>query len=889
MQVGQTITGMSGTYYLRKPLGTPGLYGQAFLCTSVQEKDFVVKAIRADAPSDARKRLDDEAQTLSAVAAAEDIAGVHYAVRLIDRSAGSEPEAFIVMERATGVNVLDDILADVGDWNSGGLDELLTLRIMRAFADALCHVHQAQRLYLDMKIDNLFWDDDSDELRIIDWNVVGDLRESSSGVAGDWARFGARLYEMRTGQRIGIDRDGTMIGNGPNGPRWDALPAGIRTIISRALALGYSSDEQILNDLNRELEHTRLGASWDRLLSISEIADGNNAPPIDVLAPLSRAATIVNTLPPSGARSDALAQISRLERHANERQGRVAEETLKSAFRLLSTGNVSVALSQFQRAYQVSGQNDPRPRRGIWIAQIAAANPQAYAGVAKDLEEAVELLNLPQPSLGDLNSSMRRLNIVAEDVGTAPTFNYLQSEVRLKHTHVEKGAAAALARKAEFVELCREYPDLEAYFTQIEEERRTAARRVTADAQHAKFTAELAASREQVRAITLQLSYGERIKRYEALCQLLHTVDDLEAIKECGDLQAMIDDLRPINELNEIIAEAQNVRTNDLQNLEAFYRRVSATNLAPIANQLVEYSRMKAWAQLSTAIKHQQSEVLSALQQQSSALSGFKTSVEQISTLSHRLRAIEESLANAGDALPSRSQPVDPSAQTHLLTFLYEVNTIRDQIEAGLLSNATERMRRVRSQYVGSQMPSDYEQRIERRKKAADLACQRFDAAMNPGTEIDFNAAIEAYREMLRLWVDNGQFYQKGEMIIERVVESLGVAVSIPYTSVNVKLFQERAENINLFFKEVNDASKRTIDYQGDQVVINSLRDDMSKALHVMTALSDAFLKGHLHEKQLAGFRNAHAYLKQFKNAPSQLLKMLDVLAKSFGPMGRIS
>ncbi|MEO7911983.1 MAG: hypothetical protein ABIV47_20250, partial [Roseiflexaceae bacterium] len=164
MQVGDIIKGVKGeaanvAYLVMQAIGTPGLFGQAFLCRRTDDNSVaVVKTLRAGRPHTDRERFFQEATTLERMAEFEQRAGKHYAVRLLDHSDPDASETFLVLERAGGQNVLDDMLRQIVDWRHAPLDEQLALEIARHFAQALRIAHQAGICYDDMKLDNLFWD-----------------------------------------------------------------------------------------------------------------------------------------------------------------------------------------------------------------------------------------------------------------------------------------------------------------------------------------------------------------------------------------------------------------------------------------------------------------------------------------------------------------------------------------------------------------------------------------------------------------------------------------------------------------------------------------------------------------------------------------------------------
>jgi len=84
MQVGDIIKGVKGeaagiAYLVMQTLGTPGLFGQAFLCRRIDDSsEAVVKTLRAGRPHADRERFFQEAGTLERMADFEQRAGKHY-------------------------------------------------------------------------------------------------------------------------------------------------------------------------------------------------------------------------------------------------------------------------------------------------------------------------------------------------------------------------------------------------------------------------------------------------------------------------------------------------------------------------------------------------------------------------------------------------------------------------------------------------------------------------------------------------------------------------------------------------------------------------------------------------------------------------------------------
>lgn len=475
MQIGDIIKGARGEAYLViQALGAPGLFGQAFLCRRTDDSsEAVVKTLRAGRPHEDRERFLQEAATLERMAEFEGRAGKHYAVRLLDHSAPDVAETFLVLERATGQNVLDDLIRPIADWRHAPLDELLALDIARQLAQALRIAHQAGICYDDMKLDNLFWNaqQPDDPLRIVDWNVTSSVAER--GVAGDWARFGARLYELCTGERIGITRDGTLLGDGPAGARWQQLPEGLRDIISQALSLRYADDAPVLRDLRRESEQARMG--WPELLERATIADGEGQT-IDVLAPTARAERLLLALPADDpGRESALARCAELRQRAALRRGVASARALDYAIQSLARNEPKLAVERLQKAYAETGSRDPRPRRWLWVARFAAEQGQRYRAVRNDLEGAVQALNHDDPA-----SARAHLTAVSQADPDLPIADWLLAEAESQLAASNGAGANGIFKHEQLRAVLDQYPDLRAMRDELQQrhadhERRRAA------------------------------------------------------------------------------------------------------------------------------------------------------------------------------------------------------------------------------------------------------------------------------------------------------------------------------------------------------------------------------------------------------------------------------
>lgn len=516
MQLGDLISGSASAaagyaYLLIQPLGVPGLFGQALLARRTDTDELVVvKSMRADRPAEDRERFLHEARTLERLAEHEERAGRHYAVRLLDQSPPDAPEVFLVLERAAGQNVLEQIVDQVADWQHAPLDERLALEVAWQLAQALRIAHQAGICYDDMKLENLFWSAErpDDPLRIIDWNVTSELAERGT-VAGDWARFGARLYELRTGSRIGVDHAGTLLGAGPAGPLWQQLPDGTRDLIAQALGMRYADDEALLRDLRREREQARL--DWPALIERAQIADGAGQS-IEVRAPVSRAMRLLEALPPDHpARADGLAACADLRQRAALRGGQASARALESAVQSLARNEPRLAIERFQKAYADTGSRDPRPRRWLWLAQLAAEQPERFYSQRAGLEAGVAALGQGDPH----TAAARFAEVCLADPDLEPA-QQLRAEALALAAATGDELPAALGWLAQLNGASERFPDLQALRAELQTRHVDLQRRAAAQARErelwgaAQSALAAAAAAEHDEALDTALRHVER-------------------------------------------------------------------------------------------------------------------------------------------------------------------------------------------------------------------------------------------------------------------------------------------------------------------------------------------------------------------------------------------
>jgi hypothetical protein len=254
------------------------------------------------------------------------------------------------------------------------------------------------------------------------------------------------------------------MGEGPRGPRWQRLPAGIRAIIEKALSLAYQDDAVLLRDMEREQVQARM--TWADLLERATSADGAGKD-IEVLAPLSRAEPLIEQL----AREDpqrerALERCAELRERAETRRGVASTRKLTTARGLIGR-EPGFAAERLERLYAEASKLDPRPRRWLWLAEVAQQNSAVYKAYRADLEAAIVALDRDDPSTARTNFA-----VVEAPPDLAPLI-YLKDETEAMLQAKNGYLAEALKNLEKLQHLFGTYPDLRERKEDLEREQQT--------------------------------------------------------------------------------------------------------------------------------------------------------------------------------------------------------------------------------------------------------------------------------------------------------------------------------------------------------------------------------------------------------------------------------
>ena len=791
--------GEKAKYRSLHTIGNLGQYGQAYLCLDPTGQEVVVKKLHAGAPPDGPEVLEREATTLERVAAVEVQANVQYAVRLLDRGRDAMGQLrFIVMEQATGKNVLDDLVAPITDWQRAPLDEFLVLAIAWHFSRALALVHHAGLTYDDMKLDNLFWQPEQKQLRIIDWNVVRESEGRATAVPGDWARFGARLYELYTGERIGLSREAVVTGTGPGGPVWTALPDGVRAFITKALALGYADDNLVLNDLKRESDLLTLERKGDvqELIRKASVAEGQpQADAVAILAPVARVERRLRKEPQTPGIAQLLARCATLRSLAEAHQGRAAEGSFQKGLAQLSKQDFPAAKEVFEKAYKAAHELDPRPRRGLWLVQLAQEHRDLYqGGVQSDLERAVTLLN--EEKYEEAAGLLDRWKI------EVPPYQWLMFETAVR-VDVQAGRLAeAIARLStpEGTQLYERWTDLREFAADL-------IRRRTADEARRRAETEDRDLREKADQALAEARRAEvadaphlAIERYRvaltAMGQL--SLPDEEYLRW---LKRHLGQLSRQQELQAIERLAQTLDASNPDGLKQLAQAANAAlpdipsvlaSLLQQGRRLAEQAKEEAAAQILAEGKRLVENTL--IQGLASYKEDLRITVQtQTVTLGQRLGEIKDQVEGQTRVLDEKLDAI--KAPVVATGRSVEINELNRLIDAGVLGEALQKYNELQSKFNGdNQALTKAYQRILEQQNSAYTQIEAYRQAIK---QWDWREAADGFVAAIRYESDQPSYYAALAMTYPAVARCL-VAALKPQQG-QMSLLEEVAQTGPLF------------------------------------------------------------------------------------------
>ncbi|MEO1163295.1 MAG: hypothetical protein AAFV98_05870 [Chloroflexota bacterium] len=237
--------------------------------------------IKRPAPNDAPPiRAGQEVSISNERRALQRLSGHEVLTELVDEGqffVGGTPHQYIVMERAEGTIIADEVI----ELNAQGkrLPELEILIIIDRLLDLLYTAHTNDIVYNDVDAKHLFWDRDNYALSLIDWgNAVflegDDVTQQGISRQTDIQQVGELLYFIVTGgRRADIPRDADEDFGIDFGEDNRRVHSRVQAIISKALHPNMRLRYRTISELRIDLSNYRQPIEQERNHSVKMIAE----------------------------------------------------------------------------------------------------------------------------------------------------------------------------------------------------------------------------------------------------------------------------------------------------------------------------------------------------------------------------------------------------------------------------------------------------------------------------------------------------------------------------------------------------------------------------------------------------------------------------------------
>ena len=237
LAIDEIVTVVDGRQFRVLQMLGEGLTAEVYRARRVDgDQQVALKVLKPDLAPEFRQSFMDEADTLSLLRAAERQAadGLTLIPEVITRPRGQDSPPVLVMELVESQSVLDLLET------RGPLSEMTVLTIADQVLRVLHLLHtELHKSYTDFQLRNIRWQEDRQQIKLIDWNHVSRTApegKQPAGVPADLVRVGAYLYQMLTGK--GAFQTGEPAGAlaARAGEQWTAkVSTGTRFIVERAL------------------------------------------------------------------------------------------------------------------------------------------------------------------------------------------------------------------------------------------------------------------------------------------------------------------------------------------------------------------------------------------------------------------------------------------------------------------------------------------------------------------------------------------------------------------------------------------------------------------------------------------------------------------------------
>ena len=130
---------------------------------------------------------------------------------------------------------------------------LLHTQLKRTYASVVGSDESGRPVFVsDMKLQNLWWDRQTQTLKVTDWNVIGPEGDLS-GEQADLFRFSRYLYQMLVGSGL-QEQDGLIRTRPDAAPGWHKLSLGSQQVLQKALHANKAQRYQTAQELENALD-----------------------------------------------------------------------------------------------------------------------------------------------------------------------------------------------------------------------------------------------------------------------------------------------------------------------------------------------------------------------------------------------------------------------------------------------------------------------------------------------------------------------------------------------------------------------------------------------------------------------------------------------------------
>ncbi len=257
-----------------------GRSGETLRAVDTQAEDRPV-VIKRPNPNDAPPiRAGQEVSIINEREALSRLAGHPVLTELLGSGqffVGGIPHQYIVMERAEGVIIADEVVKLAGQHQR--LPVLETLEIMDRLINLLRSAHDNDIVYNDVDAKHLFWNREKYQLKVIDWGNAVFLEGDEATPQGisrqtDVFQLGELLYFILSGgRRVEVPRDAGAEFEVDFHQDSDSIDMSLRAIVTRAVHPNLRYRYASLSEISADLQRYRSPLERDRNAIVTRTID----------------------------------------------------------------------------------------------------------------------------------------------------------------------------------------------------------------------------------------------------------------------------------------------------------------------------------------------------------------------------------------------------------------------------------------------------------------------------------------------------------------------------------------------------------------------------------------------------------------------------------------